>query len=120
MWRKTVAVVLALAVPSAASATPSRFRRSAERGIEKAGREFAAKQPETGRSRGRFWTGIALIAGGGVLARSAASSWVMMRRDLTTARTWTTPTTEKIRTAGGTRQCSVEESQPPPSEVCCC
>ena len=35
--------------------------------IESAGREIVATQPEEGRSRGRFWTSIALIAGGGVL-----------------------------------------------------
>lgn len=63
MWRKIVALGLALALPAAASAGPLK------EAAEKAGRELALAQPgpET-RSRGRFWTGIALIAGGGVLA----------------------------------------------------
>ena len=87
--------------------------------IERAGREIVAKQPEEGRSRGRFWTGIALIAGGGVLAHSAMSSLAMTRPDRTTARMSTALTTEKIRTAG-TRQCSAEESPRPPLEVSCC
>ena len=40
--------------------------------IERAGREIVATQREEGRSRGRFWTGIALIAGGGVLSALSA------------------------------------------------
>jgi hypothetical protein len=63
MWRRIVALSLALALPSATSAGP--LKESAE----KAARELAREQPtnET-RSRSRFWTGIALIAGGGALA----------------------------------------------------
>jgi hypothetical protein len=63
MWRKIVAVGLVLALPGAASAGP--IKESAE----KATRELALAQAETEpRSRSRFWTGIALLAGGGVLA----------------------------------------------------
>lgn len=64
MWRRVTAVVLSLALPTGASAGPLK------EAVEKAGREASlAQQPgaET-RSRTRFWTGIALIAGGGVLA----------------------------------------------------
>ncbi len=62
MWRKVIATVLAFTVPALASAGP--LKETAE----KAARELAAAQPEETRSRGRFWTGIALIAGGGALA----------------------------------------------------
>ena len=63
MWRKIVALGLALAIPSATSAGP--LKDSAE----KATRELALAQAEADtRSRSRFWTGIALLAGGGVLA----------------------------------------------------
>jgi hypothetical protein len=63
MWRKIVALGLALALPSAASAGP--LKESAE----KAGKELALAQTDVEtRSRSRFWTGIALIAGGGALA----------------------------------------------------
>ncbi len=73
MWRKTVAALLALAVPAGASADTLRGSVGPlKEAIEKAGREIAAKQPEVGRSRGRFWTGIGLIAGGGVLGALSA------------------------------------------------
>ena len=63
MRTKVVALILALALPSAAAAGPLK------EAVEKAGRDLAAAQaPEETRSRSRFWTGIALIAGGGVLA----------------------------------------------------
>jgi hypothetical protein len=63
MWRKIVAMVLTLALPASASAGPLK------EAVEKAGRELAlAQRNEETRSRGRFWTGIALIAGGGALA----------------------------------------------------
>ena len=63
MWRSIIATVLALAVPAGTSAGP--LKESAE----KAGRELALAQREAEtRDRGRFWTGIGLIAGGGVLA----------------------------------------------------
>ena len=54
---------LGATLPSAASAGPLKAS------VEKAGREMALAQSavET-RSRSRFWTGMALIAGGGALA----------------------------------------------------
>jgi hypothetical protein len=63
MWRKIIAIGLALTLPSAASAGPLKVA------AEKAGRELALAQSavET-RSRTRFWTSMALIAGGGALA----------------------------------------------------
>ena len=63
MWRKIVALGLALALPGTASAGPLK------EAAEKAGRELALAQTDAAiRSRNRFWTGIALIAGGGALA----------------------------------------------------
>jgi hypothetical protein len=63
MWRQIVAMVLTLALPASASAGPLK------EAVEKAGRELAlAQRNEETQSRGRFWTGIALIAGGGALA----------------------------------------------------
>jgi hypothetical protein len=63
MWRKMLALVLALTFPAAASAGPLR------EAAEKAGREFASTQADTqSRNRGRFWTSIAIIAGGGAAA----------------------------------------------------
>jgi hypothetical protein len=63
IWRKIVALSLALAVPASAAAGPL------TEAAEKAGRELAATQQESSsRNRGRLWTSIALLAGGGVLA----------------------------------------------------
>lgn len=64
MWRKVIAMVLALTVPAVASAGPLK------NAVEKAGRDLAAAQStETqDRGRGRFWMSIALIGGGGALA----------------------------------------------------
>jgi hypothetical protein len=63
MWRRLVAMLVALALPAAASAGP--LRESART----AGRDLAlAQSPEEPRSRGRFWTAVGLIAGGGVMA----------------------------------------------------
>ena len=63
MWRKVVVVALALSLPAGASAGPLK------EAAEKAGRELALAQRDTEiRNRSRFWTGIGLIAGGGVLA----------------------------------------------------
>jgi hypothetical protein len=62
MGRKLVAIILALALPLTASAGPLK------EAIEKAGRNIAvAQQDVQTRSRGRFWTSIALLAGGGVM-----------------------------------------------------
>lgn len=63
MWRKIVALGLVLALPTAASAGP--LKASAEKAV----RELALQEPANEvRSRTRFWTGIALIAGGATLA----------------------------------------------------
>lgn len=62
MWRSIIVFALALAIPGSASAGPLAAA------AEKAGRELARAQQEQERgSRGRFWTGIALLAGGGTL-----------------------------------------------------
>ena len=64
MWRKLIAVVLALAFSATASAGPLADA------VAKAARETALAQqpgvPEPGRS-GRFWTAVALLVGGGAL-----------------------------------------------------
>jgi hypothetical protein len=68
MWRQAIAVLLSLVIPVAASAGPLRDA------AEKAARETSLAQqpgPEPG-GRGRFWTGIALLAGGVVLATLGA------------------------------------------------
>lgn len=62
MWKRLMAVVLALAVPAGASAGPLR------EAAKNAGREISARQVEETRSRTRFWSAVALIAGGGALA----------------------------------------------------
>lgn len=62
MLKKAIALLVALSVPAAASAGPLRDAAG------KAGRDLAPAQAEEPRSRTRFWTGIGLIAGGGVLA----------------------------------------------------
>ena len=63
MRRKIVALGLALVLPAVASAGPLK------EAVEKAGRELAPAQAgQETRSRSRFWTGIALIAGGGAFA----------------------------------------------------
>ena len=74
MWRKLIAVVLALALPASASAGSLADALAKPRpladAVAKAAREMAlAQQPgasEPGRS-GRFWTSVALLVGGGVL-----------------------------------------------------
>ena len=71
--KRVIAGALALAIPASASAGPAGPSAASNKtgpiraAIENAGREIAAAQPEEGRSRGRFWTSIGLIAGGGVL-----------------------------------------------------
>jgi hypothetical protein len=65
VWTKLVALGLILALPVSASAGPL------SDAAEKAARELAARASQSEaqtRSRGRFWTSIALIAGGGALA----------------------------------------------------
>ncbi len=67
MFRRILAAVLVLALPATASAGPLK------EAAEMAGRELAAtQQEEVPRSRARFWTGIALITGGGVLSALGA------------------------------------------------
>ena len=68
MGRKLIALVLTLAVPAGASAGPLK------EAVEKAARELSLAQqpPPDTRSRSRFWTGIALLAGGGVLSTLGA------------------------------------------------
>jgi hypothetical protein len=76
MWnmsRKIVATVLTLAVPAAASAGPGASSDPdspagpIRKAIERAGDDLVAAKRQEVRSRGRFWTGIGLIAGGTVL-----------------------------------------------------
>lgn len=62
MLHRIVALAVALAVPASASAGP--LMQSAEG----AAREAAAAQTEDTRSRGRFWAGVGLLAGGSILA----------------------------------------------------
>ena len=68
MWRKIIAVLLALTVPAAASAGQLKAA------VEKAGRDIATAQAQETptRSRTRFWTSIALIGGGATLATLGA------------------------------------------------
>jgi hypothetical protein len=77
-----MATVLAIALPGTAWAGPAgdpdrpascdTVDRPITAAIARAGREISAAQQSEGRSRGRFWTGIALIAGGGVLGALSA------------------------------------------------
>jgi hypothetical protein len=63
LWTRIVALGLALALPASASAGPL------SEAVEKTGRELALAQAEQGsRSKGRFWTSLALIVGGSALA----------------------------------------------------
>jgi hypothetical protein len=68
MWRQVIAVLLSLVIPVAASAGPLRDA------AEKAARETSlAQQPSADSgSRSRFWTGIALLAGGALLVTLGA------------------------------------------------
>jgi hypothetical protein len=64
MWKRVIALVVALAVPVGVSADPLTAA------VEKAVREAPplARQAQTdSRSRGRFWSGLALLAGGAVM-----------------------------------------------------
>jgi hypothetical protein len=62
MLKRMIASLLVVAMPAAASAGPLKDA------AEKAARDLAAAQTEPARSKARFWTGIALISGGGVLS----------------------------------------------------
>ena len=67
MWRAVTALALTLVLPVGASAGPLKDA------AEKAGRDLSrAQQRQETPSRGRFWTGIGLIAGGGLLATLGA------------------------------------------------
>jgi hypothetical protein len=67
MVKKVTALVVALMLPAQVSAGPI------TEAIAKAGRELAsAQRQEPTRSRTRFWTGIALIGGGGLLTALGA------------------------------------------------
>ena len=68
MWRMVVAILTSIALPVELSAGP--LSEAAER----AGRQLSAAQHEEtpDRGRARFWTGMALIAGGGALATLGA------------------------------------------------
>lgn len=79
MWRKLLAVVLGIALPASASAGSlaealTKPHPMAD-AVAQAAREVAlAQEPrvsEPGRS-GRFWTGVALLVGGGVLSALGA------------------------------------------------
>jgi hypothetical protein len=62
MWRTVTALALAVAIPGSASAGPI------SAAVEKAGRELALAEEEPQKQgRGRFWTGVALLAGGATL-----------------------------------------------------
>jgi hypothetical protein len=78
MLKRLLATVLAIAMPvstwagerpaPADSAGPTPIRAA----IDRAGREIGAVERDEGQSRSRFWSGIALIAGGGVLTTLGA------------------------------------------------
>jgi hypothetical protein len=66
MPRKLIALILVMTFPSSAMAGPLKDA------IEKAVREQATQEAPQTRSRTRLWTGLALIAGGGVMATLGA------------------------------------------------
>jgi hypothetical protein len=67
MCRKLITLLLVWSIPGAAAAGPL------SDAAEKAGRELArAPQDVEGRSAARLWTGVALLAGGGLLTTLGA------------------------------------------------
>jgi hypothetical protein len=68
MWRKLVVMMVSLSLPCGASAGP--LRAAIEKAaVETAAQQSGGAQPDrANQRRGRLWTGIALLAGGGVLA----------------------------------------------------
>ena len=78
MLKRLLATTLAVAMPvstwageGGAPADPVN-RRPIRAAIERAGRDLTAVERQEGQSRCRFWSGIALIAGGGVLTTLGA------------------------------------------------
>ena len=78
MLKRLLATALAVAMPvsawageGGAPADPVN-RRPIRAAIERAGRDLTAVEREEGQGRSRFWSGIALIAGGGVLTTLGA------------------------------------------------
>ena len=78
MWKKMLAAMLAVALPASSSAEeqPSSgdatSRTPIRAAIDRSAVEIAAVARQEDRGRGRFWSGIALIAGGGVLTTLGA------------------------------------------------
>jgi hypothetical protein len=67
MWRTIISLAVTLALPAGASAGPI------AEAAEKAGRELALAQEKADPpNRGRFWTGITLLAGGATLSALGA------------------------------------------------
>ena len=62
MWRTIISLVVTMVLPATALAGPI------AEAVEKAGRELALAQAQVDTpNRGRFWTGIALLAGGATM-----------------------------------------------------
>src|SRR5262245_24961402 len=78
MLKRLVAAVLAIALPVSSwagekpSSAPATDPTPIRTAIARAGREIAVVERQEGQSRSRFWSGIALIAGGGVLTTLGA------------------------------------------------
>ena len=78
MLKRLVAAALVIALPVTAwagerpVAANSAAQTPIRAAIERAGRDLTAVEREGGQSRSRFWSAIALIAGGGVLTTLGA------------------------------------------------